>query len=108
MKRLLMISYPFPPNSSAGALRSERFARHLSKLGWDVNVITIKPRQDLFADDDRLKELKKTVRVNLTSTLDPWLWLRDKRPENFILRAFRSILMKIFSFPDNRSQVSLI
>ena len=35
MKRLLMISYPFPPNASAGAARSERFARYLPSFWLD-------------------------------------------------------------------------
>lgn len=101
MKNLLMISYPFPPNASAGAVRSERFSRYLGDFGWEVEVITIKPRHDLFEDKQRLGTLGKHVKVHFTKTFDPWLWLRDKRPKNVVLRAIRSILMKLFSFPDH-------
>lgn len=101
MKRLLMISFPFPPNAMAGAVRSERFARYLPELGWSVDVITIKPRPDLFQDKTRLQDIGNDVTVHLASYLDLWLWLRDKRPRNILLRAARTIFMRIFSFPDN-------
>jgi len=101
MKRLLLVSYPFPPNSSAGAVRSERFARYLSGLDWDVEVISIRPRKDLYADTRRLEILGQKVRIHMTRTIDPWLWLSDKNPGNRFLRAVRSALMEIFSFPDH-------
>lgn len=96
-----MISYPFPPNASAGAVRSERFARYLPQFGWAVEVITIKQRKDMFGDIERLANLGRNVKVNFTHTLDPWLWLKDKKPRNIGLRAIRSVLMRIFSFPDH-------
>jgi len=101
MKNLLMISYPFPPNASAGAVRSERFSRYLGDFGWEVEVITIKPRRDLFEDKQRLSTLGKYVKVHCTKTFDPWLWLIDKRPKNVLLRAIRSISIELFSFPDH-------
>ena len=101
MKHLLIVSYPFPPNASAGAVRSERFACYLAKLGWKIDVITIKPRRDLFEDKDRLNNFEKNVIIHFTTIFDPWLYLRDKRPENLIVRAIRSVLMRLFSFPDH-------
>ena len=96
-----MISYPFPPNPSAGGVRSERFARYLPEFGWKVDVVTIRPVHDLFEDKTYLKTMDKNVRVHRTVILDPWLLLEDKRPNNLILRVFRSIIMRLFSFPDH-------
>ena len=42
MPRLLIVSYWFPPLESIGSLRVASFAKHLSGLGWDVGVITVK------------------------------------------------------------------
>jgi glycosyltransferase involved in cell wall biosynthesis len=100
-KHLLMISYPFPPNSTAGAVRSERFARYLPGYNWVTDVVTIKPREDLFKDSTRLKALGENVTVHFTSTVDPWLWARERTPKNILIRAIRSLIMKIFSFPDH-------
>lgn len=101
MKRLLMLSYPFPPNATAGAVRSERFARYLPLHGWEVEVVTIQPRADLFNDQSRLESLGNSVRVHLTATLDPWLRLQSWKPRFFPLRALRSVLERLFSFPDH-------
>ena len=97
-KRVLMISYPFFPNPSAGAVRSGRFARYLTEYGWRVDVVTIKPQ---VTGNQSSEFICKGVNVHRTDTLDPWLNLSKSVPENIILRAIRSILMKIFSFPDH-------
>lgn len=96
-----MISYPFPPNASAGAVRSERFARYLPLFDWSVEVVTIKPRKDIFEDSGRLERLGRNVKVNFTRTLDPWLRLKEIKPNGLVLRGIRSVLMRIFSFPDH-------
>ncbi len=96
---LLMISYPFPPNPSAGAVRSERFARYLAEYGWNIDIITIKPKQNYSVPDPKL--INERITVHRTRTLDPWLWLSKRIPKNFLLRAIRSVLMRIFSFPDH-------
>ena len=101
MKRILLISYAFPPNASAGAVRSERFARYLPKFGWGVDVITICRRRDMYQDENRLHTLGPNVSVSFTRSPDPWLWLRDKKPNNIMMRATRSALMQLFSFPDH-------
>ncbi|MGD9897742.1 MAG: glycosyltransferase [Calditrichaceae bacterium] len=101
MKHLLLISYPFPPNASAGAVRSERFARYLSADGWLVNVVTIKPRSDNYTDDDRFDELKKRFAIHQTETLDPWVRVRGWNPDSFVLKKLRSLLMYMSSFPDH-------
>lgn len=40
MKRLLLLSYAFPPARSPGAIRPGYLARYLQPLGWDVTVVT--------------------------------------------------------------------
>jgi len=101
MKHLLLISYPFPPVSSAGAVRSRRFAQYLPEFGWRVSVVTIEPYQGRAIDNKELNRLKDIVDVHFTSTIDPWLSLREKNPSFFLSRIVRSVLMKIFSFPDH-------
>lgn len=94
-----MISYPFPPNPSAGAVRSERFARYLSEYGWGIDVITIKAQENRTEND--LGLFDENISVHRTRTIDPWLWLSRRIPKNIILRAIRSVMMRLFSFPDH-------
>src|SRR5262249_54985538 len=40
MRRVLMISYYFPPLGGIGSVRAVKFARYLPEFGWDPVVIT--------------------------------------------------------------------
>lgn len=40
MKRLLLISYYFPPDGGAGTQRAAKFCRYLPNHGWEVTVLT--------------------------------------------------------------------
>ena len=43
MRRVLLISPHFPPDSSAATHRVRLLAPHLSKWGWDPTVLTLEP-----------------------------------------------------------------
>lgn len=101
MKKLLVISYPFPPNASAGAVRSERFTRYLTRYGWDSDVVTIQPRRDVYTDTNRLDKMDGNVHIHQTRTIDPWLWLQMRTAKSVITKLLRNIGMEIFSFPDH-------
>lgn len=40
MKKVLLISYHFPPDTAVGGLRAAKFARHLPACGWEPMVLT--------------------------------------------------------------------
>ncbi len=41
--RLLFFSRAFPPSQAIGAVRGWNIAKHLARLGWDVEVVTLNP-----------------------------------------------------------------
>lgn len=41
--KLLFLAYPFPPLQAIGAVRTRNIARYLTRLGWDVTVVTPDP-----------------------------------------------------------------
>ncbi len=43
MPNLLLVSPHFAPATAVGGRRMERMARHLSRLGWQVTVLTLDP-----------------------------------------------------------------
>ena len=43
MKRVLMVSPHFPPDTSAGAHRVRLLAPHLAACGWEPTVLTVDP-----------------------------------------------------------------
>ncbi len=42
-RRLLFIAHEFPPSAGGGVQRLTKFARYLSELGWDVQVLSATP-----------------------------------------------------------------
>ena len=42
MRRVLLITYHFPPSTAVGAVRPEKFARYLPDFGWEPAILTVK------------------------------------------------------------------
>jgi len=58
MKRLLLVSYYFPPSNTMGAVRIGKFAKFLPRWGWEPYILTVKPEltgtpQDLPLETER-------------------------------------------------------
>lgn len=62
-RRLLLVSYLFPPDSRIGALRWEKMAAYASERGWSVDVLMIDPAQAEVRDDSRLTSLPPGIRL---------------------------------------------
>jgi glycosyltransferase involved in cell wall biosynthesis len=62
-RRLLLISYHFPPGQAAGALRWQKLAGLAALRGWGVDVITLDAADVPAPDPSRLQELPEAVRV---------------------------------------------
>jgi len=62
MRRVLMISYYFPPLGGIASVRAVKFARYLPEFGWDPVVIT--PRNGAYFRDPTLEfDERKIVRT---------------------------------------------
>src|SRR5665213_2269981 len=59
-RRLLLISYHFPPDITIGARRWEKLAHAVAERGWGLDVITCRPSA---IDAKRLESLPAGVRV---------------------------------------------
>jgi hypothetical protein len=58
-----LFSYFFPPSQAVGALRWQKFARHLAGAGIGLDVITLDPSDLARRDDSRLADLPDGIRV---------------------------------------------
>lgn len=61
-RRLLVISYFFPPDTAVGARRWEKLCHYAAERGWGVDVIT-RSSPELSSAHPRLKALPSGVRV---------------------------------------------
>ncbi|WP_028585951.1 glycosyltransferase [Desulfogranum mediterraneum] len=57
-KKILLISYHFPPSAAVGGVRVASFAKYLRDLGWCPYVLTVKDRYLARKDPARLESLE--------------------------------------------------
>lgn len=62
-RRLLLVSYHFPPSGAVGGLRWQEFSRWLATEGWRTDVVTLAPGEASESDPERLGRLPAGVRV---------------------------------------------
>jgi glycosyltransferase involved in cell wall biosynthesis len=62
-RRLLLVSYHFPPSRAAGALRWQKFARFAVERGWGLDVVCLDPGGLTGGDPARLDDLPGGVRL---------------------------------------------
>jgi glycosyltransferase involved in cell wall biosynthesis len=69
-KKVLMITYVFPPIAYVGTFRSLRFCQYLPENGWEPIVLTIKETKDLQNDFNLIKRLPPDIKIYRTHTID--------------------------------------
>lgn len=70
-KKVLLVSYLFPPTGGCGVQRALNFAKYLSDYGWDPVVLTVKAINYPVFDESLLRELPDSVEIARTGSLDP-------------------------------------
>ncbi len=85
-KNLLLISYFYPPLGGPAVQRPCKTVKYLSRLGWKVDVITV--REILYhSRDESLLSEGRARRIFRTSSLDPM----------FVINKLRTILRSEFN-----------
>ena len=88
MRRVLMVSPHFPPDTGAATHRVRLLAPHLTKYGWEPTVLTLEPTSYEGRLDPELMELVPTVlRVVRCRAWNP-RWTRRLGFGDLGLRAF--------------------
>jgi glycosyltransferase involved in cell wall biosynthesis len=85
-KRVLFVSYYFPPLGMGGTQRVAKWCKYLQRLDWQVSVLTVKPIAYYAFDESLLNELEG-VRIVRTGSLDPArvLYLLHRKKERGIV-----------------------
>jgi glycosyltransferase involved in cell wall biosynthesis len=70
-KRLLLISYHFPPVGGAGVQRPLKFVKYLRRYGWDVSVlVAANPSVPVF-DESLCRDLPQDLVIEKARTWEP-------------------------------------
>jgi hypothetical protein len=86
-RRLLLLTYHFPPDGAVGGLRWEKMSRFFSADGWGVDVVMRDVAKLRSPDMRRLEQLPPDVRVYSATETEPWL----ARMESGMLQIARSL-----------------
>ncbi len=116
MKKILFITYYYPPSSGAGVQRPHKLAKNLLQFGVEPIVISVDPEKASYAGFDYhlLEEVPKNLRVYRTSTNEHYKYYKKFVKKNIPTAGFANesnpgLLQKIarfirgnFYFPDPR------
>jgi len=106
MKRVIIISYYFPPSGGAGVQRWTKFVKYLRLFDIEPIVITVDENKASypFQDTTLLKDIPEGIRVIRTNTSEPFKFynILNKKKEiphsGFANSGNPSVLQKIFRF----------
>ncbi len=108
MKKILFITYYFPPLGLGGVQRTLKFVKYLPSFGWQPIVLTVRPGSYFAFDPSLLKDVPAAVKVVRTGSLDPlralsWLGHRGKvvEPTEPLRRTLSRLSQMVFQ-PDNK------
>ncbi|RMG41777.1 MAG: hypothetical protein D6725_00835 [Planctomycetota bacterium] len=76
IRRVLFISYTFPPIASVGSLRPTKFVKYLPEFGWHPTVLTVANPSAPLVDGALCDEIPPGVPVIRARTLEPGYGLK--------------------------------
>jgi glycosyltransferase involved in cell wall biosynthesis len=72
LKRVLYITYYWPPAGGPGSIRAVKFARYLPRHGWMPEVVTVKRGEFPYIDTSLADDLPDEIVVHRTGWIDPF------------------------------------
>jgi glycosyltransferase involved in cell wall biosynthesis len=72
MKKVLIITYYWPPSGGAGVQRWLKFSKYLPEFGWEPIILTVDPEKASYAqiDESLTDDVNKDIRVFRTDTFE--------------------------------------
>ncbi len=118
MKKVLIISYYFPPSGGAGVQRVLKFVKYLPQFGWKPIVLTVHEDAGFPARDTSLfSEIPKNIQIYRTKIFEPYNLYRTitskkkdeaidiatlSRTQSSLSERFSQFIRSTFFIPDAR------
>jgi hypothetical protein len=109
MKKVLIISYYFPPDPAIGSLRMGGLAKYFSEFKWEPIVLTkniptnnnyrIRIIKTPYSNHDSLDSLKRKIGINPKSSVSNQLKVSTKNNAKIITESLY-VASEIFTYPD--------
>ena len=71
-KKVLIITYYWPPSGGPGVQRVLNFAKYLPKYGWEPVILTVRKGEYPAKDPSLEKEIPSHLKVYKTKTFEPF------------------------------------
>jgi glycosyltransferase involved in cell wall biosynthesis len=114
-KKVLIITYYWPPSGGAGVQRWVKFAKYLPEFGWEPVILTVDPKYAAYpvTDNSLEKEISPDLQVYRTPATDYFaLFSRDRskipsagfaiNPDNSLKGKISRFVRGNFFIPDPR------
>ena len=116
MKKVLIITYYWPPAGGPGVQRVLKFANYLPQFGWEPIILTVENGEYPAIDESLLEEIPPNLKVYKTNSLEPFSFykkltgkkgnipthvLSKSKNESFVQKISKWIRANIF-IPDAR------
>ena len=72
MKKVLIITYYWPPAGGAGVQRALKFTKYLPQFGWEPVVLTVENPDSPVDDISLLKDVPEGIKIYKTKSLEPF------------------------------------
>lgn len=124
MKKVLIVSYVFPPMAAVGGFRVVKACKFLPQFGWQPVVLTVKDGFNYAYDEDSLKQLDPSLPIYRSKYISPIDWW-DKRtqpteqeiiaqskkaktnpsgePQESTVTKIKQYIKRMISIPDNHN-----
>lgn len=76
MRRVLIISYYWPPNAGVGVYRWLKFTKYLPQFGWQPVVYTPRNPELMAVDEALLKDIPPQAEVIKAPITEPYSWYK--------------------------------
>ena len=104
-KRVLIITYYWPPAGGAGVQRWLKFVKYLPQFGWDPVVYTVENGEFPVLDPSLEKDIPPGTEVIRRKIFEPYLWYKKfigQKPDEKINAGFLSATEK----PEKKERIA--
>ena len=72
MKKVLVITYYWPPSGGPGVQRVLKFVKYLPKFGWEPIILTVEKGNYPSIDESLISEIPEGTKVYKTISFEPF------------------------------------
>ncbi len=71
MKKVLIVTYHWPPSGGISVLRCLKIAKYLREFGWEPIIFTAKNPSYQFLDYNNLKDIPEGIEIHQVPIFEP-------------------------------------